>query len=518
MKTQSGIAAAIVLACVLAIGTTTAMSTSSFQMERMRVLNEEGSGRRGGFSIPLHKAEDTIKLIANGADPKVEISKLHWRLRGRAFPIHGGIYTMGAYFVNVTVGSGAGQVTVQALADTGSPNTAISSVECTTCKSNKKYNISRSPTAQLVPFTTGNASNDPCQNCIPYAVGTDTVPDPGTIPTVERCMFGRPMNESGVCGFAISYGGTYAGITGVTVRDFACIGSPLNPSRLCGHDIFINLIENQYPTGTLSMGVLGLSFPHNACNPSCQPTILDSLVAQGVLKPEQDRYGMCLDAASGGNLDVGEYNPEAYYGNMSWAPLVKEHWFNIHVKAIKVNGVDIGVPEFMLNIVNEGLGAFVDSGTAGVFVSPYAFDMITDLMSTNYSYLPCVQQLFVHGDCCNMTNAEAALYPPISFTIRGNAIPDTNETQYDTFDISMSGSNYLVLGPLVDPSFVTPSPHTPSPYGVPTPPPQLHQFCLALAGVPSVAVVLGDVIMTNYYIAFDRYNKQVGFAPIKKCG
>jgi len=46
---------------------------------------------------------------------------------------------------------------------------------------------------------------------------------------------------------------------------------------------------------------------------------------------------------------------------------------------------------------------------------------------------------------------------------------------------------------------------------------QQGQYCFAVQSVIGIGVVLGDAFMENFYIAHDRANNRVGFAPVAKC-
>lgn len=397
-----------------------------------------------------------------------------------AIPMNGGVLTLGAYFTSIVIGSGSGERTFDAIVDTGSSNTAIPSTGCTNCgtPATAVYNASQSPTA--VPLACGDAM---CQNCAPTAVGSNSVPSGSN---TTHCPYGGPECDQVTlqCRFSISYGGSSSATAGTTVQDVACIGG------LCGMS-YINQILEEYPSETQNTGIVGFAYPANACNPTCQPTILDSLVAAGALTPQENTFGMCLDPVNGGVIDLGAVNASRYYGTLFYTPIVSQQWFNIAVRDILIGGQSIGVPSFFYQIRNDAIGSFVDSGTGTFLVSPYVFQVIQQIFTTQYNTLPGVQTLFTESQCAALNASQVASYPSVGVVLAGV------DGQED-FTVTMTGADYLM------PS--TPPPTTPS-----------TLYCLGIQGVPSIGVILGDIIMQNYYIEFNRFTNQLGFAPIRSC-
>jgi hypothetical protein len=211
------------------------------------------------------------------------------------------------------------------------------------------------------------------------------------------------------------------------------------------------------------------------------------MVASGAIAKERDFFGMCL-SENGGYLDFGELNSTRFApGTMQFTKIVSEGFYSIEIKDIAIDGISIGVPRLFYRIHNDVLGSFVDSGTTVVLVGPFAFQQIQGIMTTNFASLPNVDTLFNAGQCANFSSNMSAIaaYPTFSFLIAGlNGLPD--------FNVTMNGFNYLMA----------------SGQGM---------YCLGIAGVPSIGVILGDVIMANYYISFDRFNGRLGFAPVTNC-
>jgi hypothetical protein len=423
----------------------------------------------------------TLKKHPNSFDATKHIYSRDRHSLRNAVPMNGGVLTLGAYFTSVVVGTGAGRQTFDAIVDTGSSNTALPSVGCASCgtPAAQLYNAQASPTA--LPLSCGDIM---CQNCAPTAVGSNDVPPSANL---TRCLYGGPECDpsSQQCRFSISYGGSSSATAGTTTMDVACVGG------LCAMS-YVNQILEEYPADTQPAGIVGFAYPANACNPTCQPTILDSLVAGGALEPQQNTFGMCLTASNGGIIDLGATNASRYYGPLFYTPIVAQKWFNIEVRDIQVGGVSIGVPSFFYQIRNDAIGSFVDSGTSVFLVSPFVFQEMQSIFTTRFSTVPNVRELFLDGQCVTFTNAteQIGAFPAVSVVLAGA------DGQED-FSVSMTGADYVM------PSTVPVTAST--------------QYCLGISGVPSIGVILGDIIMQNYYIEFNRFSNMLGFAPIRSC-
>jgi len=249
-------------------------------------------------------------------------------------------------------------------------------------------------------------------------------------------------------------------------------------------NVTLSLIENEYPAGNMdtgsSTGILGLASEFNACNPTCVPPILDEYVNAGLTS---NLFSVCLTPSSGGVLDIGSINSARYSGDIQYAPMTLDRWYNIALLDIQIGGHSIGIPPFIYSTTNDVIGTFVDSGTSIILMNTVSFESFTNTFITNFSKLPGVSRNGFFGATPCVPKVEIgtiSAYPNVTFVIQ-----------------SQSGQNISLPVP-------------PSSYLIA----QSAFYCLGIGGIPSVGVVLGDVFMENYYVVHDRVNQRVGFAPV----
>lgn len=431
-----------------------------------------GESKRG-VSIPMGRHPHTF--IPNG----VRDTTSH-RGIGNAVPMNGGILNFGAFFINISVGSGAGKSYFNTIVDTGSSNTAVPSFGCKTCGTSAVYQADLSPTARKL-----SCSSPMCTNCVPTPVGmADNALAKGrfALSNSTTCPYEAPGCRDDACTFSISYGGSSTSTGGNIGQDVMCLGDRCATG-------YVDRILDQWPAATQPTGILGLAFPANACNPTCQPTILDSLVDAGALRPEENLFGMCLTQVSGGVMDLGWYDKNKFDGELQWAPVVKQHWYNLDFKSMLVGNVTLDIPEFLFNLRNDGIGGFPDSGTTTVLVSPYAFQTFSSFMQANYANLQPYLNELLAGNCVTLNDTTIiSQFPRVSFTVR------STKADGSTFAIGLDGADYVMEAQ-----------------------PGSNQYCLGISGVPSIGVIIGDIALARYYVVYDRHQARVGFAPIKKC-
>ena len=95
---------------------------------------------------------------------------------------------------------------------------------------------------------------------------------------------------------------------------------------------------------------------------------------------------------------------------------------------------------------------------------------------------------FFDGACYNMTAADIAPFPNFVLNVPG-------------IGIKMTPANYLLQG-----------------YGTKAP---LSEYCLGVEKTgPGGLQILGDTTLENYYVAFNRTAKSIGWAPVNldNCG
>ena len=408
------------------------------------------------------------------------------------YPMSGGtgMASGAAFWMNLTVGSPG--VTFAVQVDTGSSNTLVPTVGCDTCGgpsvSPRRYSPAQSNTSRALA-----CSSAMCQNCVAPQVGTAVLPSYN-----QPCKYRGQCVGAGTCEMQVSYGGGSLSALGHVHQDRACLvgGGPAGAPTVCGKPeyTYIGAMFSQDPPESLPNGILGLAFPDNACTPTCQPTFLDSLVASGAIAPEMNRFGMCVTDSRGGILDLGGVDGTRVIGGeaaIQYAKVTHKHWYNIDVVSLQfAGGRTVPVPSLYWGVTNDVIGSFVDSGTMPLLMGPAIFQHFAAAFLADYAHLPGVSQLFQSGGmfasgCANLTAAQVAAYPTLQFNVRG-------QSGDATFPVEVESRDYL----------------QPQPGGSP------DTVCLQVAGVPSLGVIMGDVVMNRYYMVFDRVNARLGFGKL----
>lgn len=230
------------------------------------------------------------------------------------------------------------------------------------------------------------------------------------------------------------------------------------------------------------LGILGLASSANACNPSCVPTLLDSLVEA---EATENEFGMCF-TTEGGVIDLGFANASRYEGELSYVPIVRPTWYELPLIDVLVGTTSVGAPEFLFTATNDVIGSFIDSGTSVLLFGPAIASAIQNIFQTVYADLPGMStnvDNFWNGNCFNNSVIEPKIdeYPDLVYVFSGEDGVDVT--------IPVAADAYLML---VD-----------------------EMRCLGIAGVPSLGAIMGDIFLQSVYAHYDRENERVGFAPAK---
>jgi len=381
----------------------------------------------------------------------------------------GGYLTLGAYFTNITIGTPGTQFSV--LVDTGSSNTGVPTFGCPNCGGPK------TPTY----FPDDSDTSDPiiCDSVACSICNPDK-------DNAEDCLFGPPICASyfdqNLCAFGITYGGGSSALGGVLINDQICLGDLCVDSTVSAITAQYNFASNY--NDSIFLGILGLTYEHNACNPTCVVPIYDQIANEGLA---DNLFSVCLTGTDGGILDLGFIDDSKYEGDIDWVPVIVEDWYNIALLDILVGDVSIGLPEFAYITTNDVIGAFVDSGTSIILLSPLAMQGVTTVFQTDYCDVPGVcmntsPNLFSGSFCVPQDVIDIDQFPEVTFVFDG----EDGEVMVD-----VSPDAYLQL--------------------------MGDQYCLGIQSAIGVGAVLGDVFMVDQYIVFDRVNERLGFATLTEC-
>jgi hypothetical protein len=420
------------------------------------------------FSIPMHRAAHRFDKQRPQLLHRNKYMAPNGLAVGSSIPMGGGWLTLGAYYLNVSVGSPP-QV-LPMLVDTGSSNTVMpATTSCPTC-SGPFFNPAQSSTARPIGFPSAT-----CNVCSP----------PGDFNTTTRCVYGEPFQarvggfgSTPTCGFGVTYGGGSSEIGGGLFTDDVSFGGLSLQSAPLG------LITSTAPNGAFG-GLIGFAYEFNACNPTCSAVIPDLLASKYGMS---NVFYMCVTNTNGGVIDMFAPNTKRYAaGTMNYTPITLPSWYNINPMDVLVGGVSLGLPPWMYYQTNDVIGSFVDSGTSVILMSPLAFASVQNIFQSKYGSLPGVNNtdgFFAANPGC--VSAKQMGTHLSSFPIFSVVLPGANGA--NSFAINVPPTAYLGFSD--------------------------GQYCLGLGQAIGVGLILGDAAMLDYYIAFDKQNSRLGFAPL----
>uniref|UniRef100_A0A8C0QXY9 Pepsin B n=1 Tax=Canis lupus dingo TaxID=286419 RepID=A0A8C0QXY9_CANLU len=198
-------------------------------------------------------------------------------------------------------------------------------------------------------------------------------------------------------------------------------------------------------------GILGMAYPNLAVGDS--PTNLCS----SPFLPSQPTYEY------GGELILGGVDTQFYSGEIVWAPVTREMYWQVAIDEFLVNNQATG-------LCSQGCQAIVDTGTY-VLAVPQQF-MGSFLQETG-------AQEAQNGDFVVNCNSIQSM-PTITFVISGSPLPLPPSAYV------FNNNGYCTLG--IEATYL------PSPTGQPL-------------------WTLGDVFLKEYYTIYDLANNKMGFAP-----
>lgn len=206
-------------------------------------------------------------------------------------------------------------------------------------------------------------------------------------------------------------------------------------------------------------GILGLGFPRLAVNgaePPIQTMIRTGLIDDGVFS-----FYLPSDPSKGGELDIGGINHDHYVGELFYAPVTREAYWQLDITDIKVGG----------SSVTQVKAAIIDTGTS-LLVGP--------------------------KDEVNALNKK--LGAKCSFLTHQCTVECSTLSSMPTIDIEYGGKSF---------------PLTPEQYIL-----QVQGQCMVgIMGmdIPAPAGplwILGDIFIRQYYTVFDVTNSRIGVAKV----
>lgn len=257
--------------------------------------------------------------------------------------------------------------------------------------------------------------------------------------------------------FSLQYGsGSLTGFFGYDTMTVQNIQVPNQEFGLSENEPGTNFVYAQFD------GIMGMAYP--ALSEGGATTALQGMLQEGALSSPVFSFYLSNQQGSqdGGALIFGGVDSSLYQGQIYWAPVTQELYWQIGVEEFLINGQASGW-------CSQGCQAIVDTGTSLLTVPQQYMGAL--LQATG-------AQQDQYGQFVVSCNSIQDL-PTFSFIINGVQFPLPPSSYI------LNDNGYCTLG--VEPTYL------PSPNGQPL-------------------WILGDVFLRAYYSVYDMGNNRVGFA------
>ncbi|KAK2501819.1 hypothetical protein MC885_010231 [Smutsia gigantea] len=366
--------------------------------------------------VPLRKMpsiRDTMKekgLLKEFLRKNVRDPTLKYKFSGFTEVYEPMAYLDASYFGEISIGTPPQNFLV--LFDTGSSNLWVPSVYCQSeaCTTHSRFNPSQSST-----FSTNSQS------------------------------------------FSLQYGsGSLTGFFGYDTLTVQDIQVPNQEFGLSENEPGTNFVYAKFD------GIMGMAYPSLAVGRAT--TALQGMLQEGALNSPVFSFYLSNQQSSqnGGELIFGGVDTNLYTGQIYWAPVTQELYWQIGIEEFLIGGQASG-------LCSQGCQAIVDTGTSLLTV-PQQY--MSALLQATGAQQDQYGQFFV--DCSSIQNL-----PTLTFIINGVQFPLP-----PSFYI-LNNNGYCTVG--VEPTYL------PSQNGQPL-------------------WILGDVFLRAYYSVYDMGNNRVGFA------
>ncbi|KAI9255522.1 aspartic peptidase domain-containing protein [Sporodiniella umbellata] len=261
--------------------------------------------------------------------------------------------------------------------------------------------------------------------------------------------------------------GDGSSVKGYTAHDTVHLGEYKQNNQLVG------LVSSETPELAQDRfldGIFGLAFPSLAYT-GVQRSIVQDLHLSGEIKNPIVSFHLGKTKHGGkGEIVFGDVNPQYYKGELKFVPVTEKKYWQVDMKAIKVNNKDV--------MGGKSMPAIVDTGTTLIILP-------TAMSKEIHASIPQAKYNFLYGWRMPCSLADSDNKDFITFKLGDHELPILIK------DLVRARTSNVINS--------------------------LNDMCFSgIAEAETPLAILGDTFLRSYYSVYDFENARVGFAPSKQ--